>query len=401
IPSTGRSEGRADGKRATIGEHQLPRRTGILRSVARVVALDRHFVARVHEPGLYPAPQDRRRRAGFEGPLLHLAGGVFDVEEKPGVRVLQSHFSHDAFHGHRLACIENCRKRVMGGRHATRKQESARTHENDTHAVHIHLISAFEARDSAANYIVARPFREQLRVHLLTFLDTCLPTATIKRLSESTMTRTIRMLVSVASVLAVFSYRPGSDMRALASPAVADCKAVPDWLQLPQGRDQLGNMHGDVAVSSTGDVYVSVQDPQAGLQVYAPDGRFLRSVPDAPADLHGFVIRRQPDGEFIFGPTLRGQTIVKMTLDGKVVLAIPASAIPDEFKVRNARSGQLGVLLTGMDVAPNGDLYVTEGYASDYIHRFDKAGKYLTSFGGKKEPYNFNTLHKLAIDTRF
>ena len=215
------------------------------------------------------------------------------------------------------------------------------------------------------------------------------------------MTRTIRLLVSVASVLAVLFHHPGSDMHALASPAAADYKVVPDWLRLPQGRDQLGNMHGDVAVSSTGDVYVSVQDPQAGLQVYAPDGRFLRNVPDAPADLHGFVIRRQPDGEFIFGPTLRGQTIVKMTLEGKVVLTIPASAIPDEFKVRNARSGQLSVLLTGMDVAPNRDLYVTDGYASDYIHRFDKAGKYLNSFGGKKEPYNFSTLHKLAIDTRF
>jgi hypothetical protein len=44
---------------------------------------------------------------------------------------------------------------------------------------------------------------------------------------------------------------------------------------------------------------------------------------------------------------------------------------------------------------------VTDGYASDYIHRFDKTGKYLESFGGKNPPYSFNTLHKLAIDTRF
>ena len=90
-----------------------------------------------------------------------------------------------------------------------------------------------------------------------------------------------------------------------------------------------------------------------------------------------------------------------MTLDGQVVMTIPASAIPDEFKVRNARSNQLALALTGMDVAPNGDLYVTDGYASDYVHRFDRTGKYLKSFGGKKEPYNFSTLHKLAIDTRF
>jgi hypothetical protein len=183
--------------------------------------------------------------------------------------------------------------------------------------------------------------------------------------------------------------------------AAIEYKAVGDWLKLPEGRDQLGDMHGDVALSSRGEVYVSVQDPQAGLQVYAADGRFLRNVPDAPSDFHGFVIRRQPDGEFIFGVRLRGQTIVKMTLDGKVVLTIPASAIPDQFKITNARSGQLAVSLTGVDVAPSGDLYVTDGYASDYIHRFDRAGKYLESFGGKKEPYNFNTLHKIAIDTRF
>jgi hypothetical protein len=37
---------------------------------------------------------------------------------------------------------------------------------------------------------------------------------------------------------------------------------VADWLKLPEGRAQLGNQHGDVAVSSTGDVYVSVQDPR-------------------------------------------------------------------------------------------------------------------------------------------
>ena len=171
----------------------------------------------------------------------------------------------------------------------------------------------------------------------------------------------------------------------LSSAVIAAAEAVAfgavDWLKLPDGRDKIGDMHGDVAVSANGDVYVSVQDPAAGLQVYAPDGRFLRNVPDAPSDFHGFVIRRQPEGEFIFGARLRGQSIVKMTLDGKVVMTIPASAIPDEFKVKNARSGQLALLLTGMDVAPNGDLYVTDGYASDYIHRFDKNGTYLGSWG--------------------
>jgi hypothetical protein len=178
-------------------------------------------------------------------------------------------------------------------------------------------------------------------------------------------------------------------------------KAVAGWPALPEGRTRIGNMHGDIAVSAAGEVYVSVQDPDAGLQVFAPDGRFLRNVPGAPSDFHGFVIRRQADGEFLYGVRLREQTVVKMSLDGRVALTIPASAFPEEFKVRNARSGQLALALTDVDVAPNGDLYVADGYASDYIHRFDRTGRYITSFGGRKEPYGFNTLHKLTIDPRF
>jgi hypothetical protein len=185
------------------------------------------------------------------------------------------------------------------------------------------------------------------------------------------------------------------------SSAAGEYTVAANWLKLPEGRAQLGSQHGDVAVSSAGDVYVSVQDAAAGLQVFSPDGKFLRNVNGAPSDFHGFVIHKEANGEFIYGATLRGQTIVKMTLDGAIVMTIGSASIPDQYKVRNARSNQLALLLTGLDVAPNGDIYVTDGYASDYIHRFDKSGRYLGSFGGKSAPYSFNTLHKLAVDTRF
>lgn len=177
-------------------------------------------------------------------------------------------------------------------------------------------------------------------------------------------------------------------------------KAVPNWYKLPEGRPQMGNMHGDVAVSSNGDVYVSTMDPKAAMQVYADDGKFLRLVPDAPPDFHGFVIHKDAGGEFIYGARLGTGDILKLTLEGKEALRIPPSAIPEEFKAKN-KEGVVTQRLTAMDVAPNGDLYVTDGYSSDFVHRFDKGGKYLKSFGGKKEPYNFKTLHKIAIDTRF
>ena len=222
-------------------------------------------------------------------------------------------------------------------------------------------------------------------------------------------------------------------------------KVDPDWPHLPPGRPEatrlqrrIGYQHGDVAVSSSGDVYVSVQnmwhvsvlldgrkvdadmplpteyaDPYAGLQVYAPDGTYLRNVPGSPTDFHGFIIHKESGGEFIYGARVAEthapldqtkadwyrQAIVKMTLGGKIVLTIPASAIPETFRGR--RDGATYMRLTDVAVGPNGDIYVSDGYSSDYVHRFDKSGKYLSSFGGKAAPYNFSTLHKLALDTRF
>lgn len=197
-----------------------------------------------------------------------------------------------------------------------------------------------------------------------------------------------------------------------------------DWLKLPEGRTQIGSMHGDVAVSRAGEVYVSVEGsvtqrfailgPNAGIQVYAPDGRYRRNIERAPSDLHGFVIHREPGGEFIYGVRLGGgpsqadqtrghldqQVIVKMTLDGAIVMAIPADRVPDRFK-NKAHDGRAFMRLTGIAVAPNGDIYASDGYASDYIHRFDSRGSYIASFGGKQEPYGFRTLHKLTVDTRF
>src|SRR5437870_2967192 len=133
-------------------------------------------------------------------------------------------------------------------------------------------------------------------------------------------------------------------------------KAEPDWLKLPEGRTEIGSMHGAVAVSSANEVYISVEGtvrqrfailgPNPGLQVYSVDGKYLRNVPNAPFDLHGFIIRKEPTGDFIYASRLakdvtaadqaraglESGVIIKMTLDGKVVLTIPPSAIPDKFK---------------------------------------------------------------------
>ena len=175
---------------------------------------------------------------------------------------------------------------------------------------------------------------------------------------------------------------------------------VDNWLTLPDNQPKLGSMHGDIAVSSDNQIYVSLSLPNSGLQVYADNGQWIRNIKDAPRDLHGFVIRKEGNQEFIYGARLGANEVVKLDLNGKSVLSIPNSAIPDKFK-RKDKNGKFFTRLTGVDIDSQGNIYVTDGYSSDYIHKFNKSGKYLTSFGGKDAPYKFRTLHKLVIDSRF
>src|SRR5262245_25921461 len=110
-------------------------------------------------------------------------------------------------------------------------------------------------------------------------------------------------LVAAAACSTPASTSTAADATPADMPGMLHYQVAADWPQLPEGRATLGNMHGDVAVASNGDTYVSVQstdkdnkpieDAMAGLQVYGPDGKYLRNVPGAPPDLHGFVIKQE------------------------------------------------------------------------------------------------------------
>ena len=57
---------------------------------------------------------------------------------------------------------------------------------------------------------------------------------------------------------------------------------------------------------------------------------------------------------------------------------------------------------TAITVAENGDIYLSNGYASNHVFKFDKTGKYQMHFGEKgNELKQFNTAHGMTLDTRY
>ena len=54
-------------------------------------------------------------------------------------------------------------------------------------------------------------------------------------------------------------------------------------------------------------------------------------------------------------------------------------------------------------VAPNGDIYVADGYGSNYILRYDSNGRFIDKFGGNSntdDNYNLRSAHGIAVDLR-
>lgn len=178
-------------------------------------------------------------------------------------------------------------------------------------------------------------------------------------------------------------------------PAEVTYKLTPDFISPPPGKATIGDGHGEIRVDSAGLIYISVQgQAEGGIQVYSPEGKYLKHLAGTPGSLHGFVIHKAEDGEFIYAAVLGEGRVLKMTLEGKTVLEIPTSAFP-------AEQSAAGLKLTSCDVAPNGDIYVVDGYGKDWIFVFDKAGKFKSVFGGQGEPLKLKNTHKIFIDPRF
>ncbi|MCA9203908.1 MAG: 6-bladed beta-propeller, partial [Planctomycetales bacterium] len=130
--------------------------------------------------------------------------------------------------------------------------------------------------------------------------------------------------------------------------------------------------------------------------VFSPEGKVVREYlgPDY-SNIHDMEIRKEDDGEFIYGARNANAEGLKFNAhSGEIVLRLP---FPEESGLKLARFSP-----TAITVAPNGDIYLSDGYASNHIFRFDKTGKYQSHFGTKgNDLKQFNTAHGMTLDTRY
>lgn len=168
---------------------------------------------------------------------------------------------------------------------------------------------------------------------------------------------------------------------------------VPGWGLRPDGSSPLGPTHGSVVVDSAGNIYTSAKK---GVVVFSPEGQVIREYLGADySNIHDMEIRAEGDDEYIYGARNQAGEGMKFNArSGEIVLRLP---FPEESGLKLKKFAP-----TAITVSSTGDIYLSDGYASNHILKFNSSGEYVMHFGTKGNGMEeFNTAHGMTLDTRY
>ncbi|HUQ70339.1 MAG TPA: hypothetical protein VM165_12490 [Planctomycetaceae bacterium] len=181
---------------------------------------------------------------------------------------------------------------------------------------------------------------------------------------------------------------------------------VDGWGQLPAGMSY--GLGCAIVVDGQDRVYVTSRSESPCVAVFDKDGQLLETwsndfaanvrytTEEVKKTAHGLYWSKEGNDEFLyFTENKPGNRVYKTDLKGKVLYTLGA------VKEENSTSQKFEFTSpTDVAVAPNGDIYIVDGYGTQLVHRFDKNFKHLKTMGGRgKDHGQFNICHGVWVST--
>ncbi len=183
------------------------------------------------------------------------------------------------------------------------------------------------------------------------------------------------------------------------------------------GRLPVGMSYGfgcAVAVDSKDRIFVTSRSESPCVAIFSRAGELLETwsndfakkvnytTGQVKATAHGLFISKEGNDEFLYFTENvnkekgEGARVYKTNMDGKVLYElgknVAATSNSQPFDFTNP---------TDVAVAPNGDIYIVDGYGSQRVSRFDKNFTHLKTIGGPgKEHGQFKTCHGVWVRTQ-
>jgi sugar lactone lactonase YvrE len=167
-----------------------------------------------------------------------------------------------------------------------------------------------------------------------------------------------------------------------------------NWAQLPAGTTWNGNTTW-ITADGKGQVVVLVRTAPY-FRVFNRDGRFVKSFGDDGLFQSAHSVTIDSQGS-LWVTDSAAHVVHKFSPDGRLLMTLGKKGVAGDNTSRDSFNQPNHVA-----IAPNGDIYVSDGYVNARVVHFSGAGQFVRIIGGVKgsQPGQLQLPHGVALDSR-
>jgi len=171
-------------------------------------------------------------------------------------------------------------------------------------------------------------------------------------------------------------------------------KVDANWAQLPQGTTWNGSTSW-ITADGKGNVLVLVRTAPY-FRWFTRDGKFVRAVGDDGLFQNAHSVTIDSQG-FLWVTDAAAHLVQKFSQDGRLLMTLGKKGVTGDNTSRDSFNQPNHVA-----VAPNGDIYVSDGYQNSRVVHFSSNGQFIRIIGGVKggQPGQLQLPHGVALDSK-
>jgi DNA-binding beta-propeller fold protein YncE len=166
------------------------------------------------------------------------------------------------------------------------------------------------------------------------------------------------------------------------------------WAQLPPGFTW--GEGGTVGVATDGKgLVIALVRSAPYFRVFTTEGRHLKGWGEPGQFDHAHSVHFGPDGA-VWATDPNIHLIYKFSPEGKLLMTLGKRGVAGDNQSRDTFNRP-----AGLAIAPNGDIFVADGYGNSRIVQLDKDGKFIRIIGGRKGngPGELQLPHAVSVDS--
>ncbi|MFN8355001.1 MAG: twin-arginine translocation signal domain-containing protein [Spirosomataceae bacterium] len=172
-------------------------------------------------------------------------------------------------------------------------------------------------------------------------------------------------------------------------------KVVPNWGVLDAGQNPVNDCH-EMVQDAKGRIFMLTNETKNNVLVYDKSGKLLDAWGHDYPGAHGLTLVNEGGEQFLLICDTDRHQVIKTDLKGREIFKLD---YPKETGVY-AHPAKFKPTETAVNPA-NGDIYVVDGYGSNYVIQYDAKGRYIRHWGGTGDANEqFNCCHGVVVDTR-